>query len=366
MTRFLFLDGLRGWACVAVVILHTTKDGASRGIVERMLGIFYDGSFSVLLFFTISGFALASITEPDRVLRAVIARLPRLWLPTFVVLQLGWLIDSRVIKDFFLYPFLLLTQSFLMSPRPAPFLPEKDMHSWWLLTRFGQMWTMMPEIHGSLFVFFWTLVRHRIRFEWAALAGITVLFIISDYLVAFFILGFVFHTFWKLGSRNDIGLLSLAASVLAFYAPILIVSICPMPIECEELINQLFSVLRICFIFLAVRECEFVRRFLECRLSVFLGNISFSVYLCHNVVQCSLFDYAYARPTLVLERYAHASLTLTLSILFGAAFTPFERFLNRRIKDGVNYMLLPHFEGQRTESSALQQLSDPAGALVSV
>jgi len=110
-----------------------------------------DGSFSVLLFFTVSGFALSCIHEHN-LLKHALARFPRLFLPCLCFLQLGWLLDNRTLAGFFMFPYLLLSQWYLLSEKQAPFLPPVT--SFWLASRFGQTWTMLPELRGSFFLFF--------------------------------------------------------------------------------------------------------------------------------------------------------------------------------------------------------------------
>src|SRR5262245_18101207 len=92
--RFLFLDGLRGWAAVVVLFHHVFVDGlpANDVMADKTLWakiFLMNGTFAVCLFFVISGFSLSIRflqTGDERDLaRMAAGRYLRLALPIFVI-----------------------------------------------------------------------------------------------------------------------------------------------------------------------------------------------------------------------------------------------------------------------------------------
>src|SRR5271155_3597568 len=93
-TRFRFLDGLRGWAAVVVLLHHVFVDGlpANALMADRNLWakvFFLNGTLAVCVFFVISGFSL-SIRHLDRgdgraLARVASGRYLRLAVPIFAI-----------------------------------------------------------------------------------------------------------------------------------------------------------------------------------------------------------------------------------------------------------------------------------------
>ena len=93
-TRFRFLDGLRGWAAVVVLLHHLFVDGlpANSFMADRALWakvFFLNGTLAVSVFFVISGFSLSIRyleTGDGRALGRIAAgRYLRLALPIFAI-----------------------------------------------------------------------------------------------------------------------------------------------------------------------------------------------------------------------------------------------------------------------------------------
>src|SRR5262249_19664836 len=88
--RYVFLDGLRGWGAVAVLLFHYLvqvfpTDAETASVLRRI--IFLNGSMAVWVFFVVSGFSL-SIGYVERrdaraLARLAIGRYPRLAIPVF-------------------------------------------------------------------------------------------------------------------------------------------------------------------------------------------------------------------------------------------------------------------------------------------
>lgn len=63
-----------------------------------------------------------------------------------------------------------------------------------------------------------------------------------------------------------------------------------------------------------------LRAFLESGPSLYLGKLSFTMYIYHNIAQYVLFDYVYSSQTDALRGVQHALATLALSVAFGLLF----------------------------------------------
>jgi peptidoglycan/LPS O-acetylase OafA/YrhL len=107
-SRLRYLDGLRGWAAVAVVIFHSSWELFGR--VVPMLSskrlLFNDGLLAVYLFFVISGFVLSnqylSSQNMERLRATAVGRYIRLTIPiaaasflSFILLKCGVMLNHE-------------------------------------------------------------------------------------------------------------------------------------------------------------------------------------------------------------------------------------------------------------------------------
>ena len=73
--RLRYLDGLRGWAAVSVVVFHSSWEmlgGIEPSLRSVRLVLINDGPFAVIIFFVLSGFALSTgytHTRQDKIVR---------------------------------------------------------------------------------------------------------------------------------------------------------------------------------------------------------------------------------------------------------------------------------------------------------
>jgi peptidoglycan/LPS O-acetylase OafA/YrhL len=100
-TRFRFLDALRGWAAIVVLLHHIFIDGlpANSFMADRIFWtkvFFMNGTFAVCLFFVISGFSLSISylrTGDERGLaRMAAGRYLRLALPIFAICAITYVL----------------------------------------------------------------------------------------------------------------------------------------------------------------------------------------------------------------------------------------------------------------------------------
>ena len=146
-TRFEYLDGLRGFASVAVCLWHNFLaffPGAvslnvplhpplENNLYRSPLGVFFAGDFAVFIFFAISGFVLSikhfRINDPDALKRSFLKRYVRLMPPAFVTIFLAYL---------------LLSFGFAANQTAG-----ERLHSWWLKLNWN-------DVNVSFFHMLWS------------------------------------------------------------------------------------------------------------------------------------------------------------------------------------------------------------------
>ncbi|WP_284325103.1 acyltransferase family protein [Cypionkella aquatica] len=165
------LEGLRGYACVIVVLHHFAlgflpglKANMSDGVVAYTFGWLLNGTAAVYVFFVLSGFVLTlkfyQTTDPRILLMAAVKRLPRLWPAAAYGVLLGYLAlvlqlngngaAAAISGSDWLAQFAYSDQSH------APSLVRAAKESVRMFLKFRtlqfntNLWTMVAEFYGSL------------------------------------------------------------------------------------------------------------------------------------------------------------------------------------------------------------------------
>jgi peptidoglycan/LPS O-acetylase OafA/YrhL len=328
--RFRFLDGLRGWAAVVVLLHHIFVDGlpanafmADRGLWAKVF--FLNGTLAVCVFFVISGFSLSIryLHDGDGSALARIAsgRYLRLALPIFAICTIT-------------YGLLALGMIPPAAQRPAPldvfltFAPSiGQLLSFSLLKVFlaysgaetydPPLWTMTYEFFGSFMVFALAACVRPAQLRTWLLAALFAALAVLQTFFALFVAGVLLADLFGLESRpavaNRIGAALCVAGLLLITLP-----------------NAWFGPVYIgggaCLTAGGI-FCAPVRRFFESRISGFLGWISFPLYLVQAAV-----IYALAPRGLALlaslgfapetQRWITDAAILPVAILCAVAFTP--------------------------------------------
>src|SRR5580698_1668506 len=94
--RLTFLDGIRGWGAVIVLLHHIKFSGMSVFGSSAWFSFITDGHFAVYVFYVLSGFALTIkfVEKPEAysVAQAVAARYFRLVIPIFVTSFIAYML----------------------------------------------------------------------------------------------------------------------------------------------------------------------------------------------------------------------------------------------------------------------------------
>lgn len=282
-----FLDGIRGWGAMVVLLFHLFVDGLpvtyeSTLLLELMF--FFNGTLAVWVFFIVSGFSLSigftRTHDRSALLRTACGRYLRLALPILafsllmtLMMHLGWVppVADRPSRY----------QIFLLTP---PSLTDALSFSSWRVffdyrdetSILPPLWTMPIELFGSFCVlglcFF--AGTHRLKPVIYTLAAI-VTAAVDLYFTAFMI-GLAFGEIYELQRSRSLRIPSWA-SLGAWVLGVILASKLP---EAGKSLYLVVSTL----LFFGMAFSSPIRRWFETPLSKFFGRISFTLYLLHPIL----------------------------------------------------------------------------------
>jgi peptidoglycan/LPS O-acetylase OafA/YrhL len=332
-TRLRFLDGLRGWAAMVVLLHHVFIDGlpANALMADRSLWakvFFLNGTLAVSVFFVISGFSLSirylETGNGSALGRIAAGRYLRLALPIFAICAITYaLLLSGLIPP--------------AAQRPAPldqflaFTPTIErllnFSLWKVFVAYSgaetydpPLWTMTYEFFGSFMVFAVVASLRPSRLRTVMLAVLFAALAALQTYFALFVAGILIADLFPLigpATANRAGAALCLAGLLLILLP-----------------NAWFGPVYVggatCLTAGAV-FCAPVRRFFETRVSSFLGWISFPLYLVQAAV-----IYALAPRGLdllasfgcapQLQRWLLGIALLPIAIVCAIAFCPINDF----------------------------------------
>jgi peptidoglycan/LPS O-acetylase OafA/YrhL len=339
--RFRFLDGLRGWAAVVVLLHHVFIDGlpANGLMADRTLWakvFFLNGTLAVCVFFVISGFSLSIryfVSGDGRALGRIAAgRYLRLAIPIFAICAIT-------------HGLLVLGIIPPAAERPAPldlflaFTPSvEQLLSFSLVKVFAAyagtasydppLWTMPYEFYGSFMVFAIVAGLRRSQERTLLLGVLFVALAALQTYFALFVAGILIADLFPLvapsAPANRAGAALCVGGLLLLLLP-------------STWFGMVYVGGASCLTAGAV-FCAPVRRFFENRLSHFLGWISFPLYLVQAAIIYALaprgLDFLASlgfEPQ--LQRWIVGIALLPIAILCAVAFCPINDFaviLSRR------------------------------------
>lgn len=286
--KLLQLEAVRGIASVVVVFHHFALAFAPK---LKTIPLLFDGESAVLIFFMLSGFVLTKRFFEQgggRIGTAAIKRLPRLWLPVccsilfgYAILASGstWHIQAgELVKSDYLSQFAwagfpahfraslpdALVQSLLVF-----YLPN---HNWYN----SNLWTMQPEMLGSLFCFAYAWFATKFKNPKSGLMLLLAILLgrfisiywIMPFAIGIFLAQFYSHRSVKIGTPT--GLIMLAVAGICLSAG-------HYPVR-----NMGAAILII-----TALSSPGIASALSGRLGALLGEFSFPLYLTHALVLCS-------------------------------------------------------------------------------
>ncbi|MDQ0645216.1 acyltransferase family protein [Microbacterium murale] len=307
-SRITGLDGLRGFASLAVVLYHLSliaRPGLSEAtwawLTQSPLKLLFPGTESVLVFFALSGLVVAlPALRPDfEWTRYYPSRLMRLYLPVFGALIFASILIIAIPRDALSMPSeTWLRDAQATSVTPISFLAEASL----LPSSFdidNVLWSLRWELFFSLLLplFVWLAIRFRRASPYlaviAASATVAGRIFEIDALVYFpvFLLGTIIAInldgIRAFGQRVRTRMLWPAVAVLS--ATLLIASWLARPFvdsSSELAADALWGLAGVgaTLIVLLVIVWPVLRRACERPTALWLGKLSFSLYLVHAPV----------------------------------------------------------------------------------
>ncbi len=365
--KITYLDGLRGIAAVNVMIMHFfvalapamiygSKLPSHFGNLDLVfsstpLGLIGAGNFSVCIFFILSGFVLThkyfEMKDNSIIISSAVRRYIRLFIPIFAVVMLSYLLASAGLYRYYLETMTISAGSnyrgyWAFTPDILDALKQAFWGSFFVggKTVYNPvLWTMKIEFFGSMLVFAMALLFGQLRSRWTFYLAAALLFLNSNYLA--FIIGMLFADIfnsklpifktgnWKgneTGNKagNKTGNKAILSAILITG---LFLGSYPMsPVTSDSLYgfldNGLFRTPLVAYhiigagmIMYVLLSSQGLQKVFSSPGPVFLGKISYSLYLVHFPVissfTCALFLALY--PVLP---YGEAFLISCLSSLF--------------------------------------------------
>ena len=359
MKKFEYLESLRGLASLTVVFAHFivgfypalyyAKAGQTLGVntFEFMLSrtplnLLYNGSFSVAVFFVLSGYVLTYKFFKDSRHEVVLPPLAvkryfRLLLPvllsvglSYVVLRMGWYYhqptDALAEKNRWLVGLWNFTPDLWTMLREGFYgvLIKRE------VTYNLVLWTMNIELFGSLlvylFVYFFRNSPKRYIFYSVGIA----LFLRQHYLA--FILGMLLSDLsarkegWFHKSSNQAlfaVLLAIGLFMGSYPDEIPVKGTIYAFMDMEPWVRtRQYHILGAAFVMTALLKLPWLQSILSRKPLVLLGKLSFSLYLLHTIIMGSLANHLFALFTQHLSYLAAfvMTFTITLPVIFIASY----------------------------------------------
>lgn len=303
------IDGVRGWAAMCVLLLHVFQEMLGNLLPvlhNQWLSPLFSGGLAVNIFFVLSGDALSvsffanrmySVTSVDKLL---VRRYTRLVIPIFISCALVYLIrnfgadfhaDATVIirrqdwlGEFINFDFTLfglfrytLIDVFTNHTRANSYNPF--------------LWTMSIEMIGSMMVFMFCYLWQRLKNQNYVVFLIGLFLILLGSNLGLFLIGMWIGSLRSQGffksvnsSVSDLkwGYFPLVACAVVFISTVLTAGK-PVPRQ----INLIMS----CLFVFSVQLSSGLKSFFSNRLSRFLGEISFPLYLVHFPILISFMSW---------------------------------------------------------------------------
>lgn len=359
--KMLALEGIRGIAALVVIFDHLHLAffvGIDKVIASYLNAHFpfllskagqyfvtglHDGNFAVWVFWVMSAFVLSrkyfQLTKANRNLesaeyltRSVIKRYPRLFVPilasvlfAFVILSAGWMTNNDLgerlgthTSQGWLFTFYEFEPSLTQAVKSAV---------WDTFFNFNRdttyntvLWTMQPEFFGSVFLFGFLSLFGNKGMRWFAYPLILIVLYFKElHWLNAFLLGIVLCDLYV-----HTTIYSRLGQIFGKWWIQIISGISIMVLIGAPNYGQVFHlIIAAGLVALALSFSGFAKLF-SSRLSVYLGKISFSLYLVHVPILCSATGLIY-RITEAYIPYPSSAivtslLTIALSILTAHIF----------------------------------------------
>ncbi|AYK15889.1 MAG: acyltransferase family protein [Methanosarcina flavescens] len=323
-----YLDGLRGVAAINVMLMHffivllpamiySDRMPSHLGNLEKIftstpLGLIGAGNFSVCIFFVLSGYVLTQkyFKTKDRsiIISGAVRRYIRLFVPVFAATMLSFLLASTGMFHYFIEAVMISgNNNYANYWTFTPDLAEAIKQAAWGTFFAGDdtynpvLWTMSVEFYGSMLVFAMALFFGSLRARWTFYLAAVVLFLNTYYLA--FIIGMgladVFNgktSIFKTSNKVILSIVLASGLFLGSY-PVGTVTADSLYAFLDNGFFQTpkyaYHILGAGMLMYVLLNSQRMQKIFSSPVLVFLGKISYSLYLVHFLVistlTCALF-----------------------------------------------------------------------------
>ncbi len=354
-----YLDGLRGIAAINVMIMHfsillvpaiiySDRMPSHFGGLEQLfsstpLGLIGAGNFSVCIFFVLSGYVLTykyfRTKDKKIIISGAVRRYIRLFVPVFAAIILAFLLASTGVFHYYIETVMISgNNNYANYWTFTPDIVDAVKQAIWGSFFAGEdtynpvLWTMTIEFYGSMLVFAMALLFGVQRARWTFYLAAAVLFFNSYYFA--FVIGMVLaDTFnsktsmFKTDNKIILSILLISGLFLGSY---------PVGTVTNDslygfLNNGLFQTPKLTYhilgagmIMYVLLNSRWLQNIFSSSVPVFLGKISYSLYLIHFLVissfTCALFLFLHSvfqyGTAVFISCFLSVLLIIPLSYLF--------------------------------------------------
>lgn len=331
--KITYLDGLRGIAAVNVMIMHffivlapamiySNQTPSHLGNLELIfsstpLGLIGAGNFSVCIFFVLSGYVLTQkyfrIRDKNLIISGAVRRYIRLLIPVLAAVILSFLLSSAGLFRYYAETVIISASNnpanywiyyWTFTPNIVDAIKQVMWESFFVggdLNYDPVLWTMTIEFYGSMLVFTMALLFGQRRNRWTFYLAAAVAFFNSYYLA--FIIGMaladVFTNKTPVFKTSNKIILSIILFVGLFLGSYPVSTVINDSLY-GFLNNGFFQTPKMIYhitgagmIIFVLSNSQWLQKAFSSPVPVFLGKISYSLYLVHFLVissfTCALF-----------------------------------------------------------------------------
>jgi peptidoglycan/LPS O-acetylase OafA/YrhL len=330
--KITYLDGLRGIAAVNVMIMHffivflpamiySDRMPSHLGNFEQVfsntpLGLIGAGNFSVCIFFILSGYVLTQkyfkTKDKNIIISSAVRRYIRLFIPVLAAILLSYLMASAGVFHYYIETVTISGNNnyagyWIFTPNIADAIKQ----ALWGTFFAGEdtynpvLWTMTIEFYGSMLVFAMAFLFGQQRARWTFYLAAAVFFFNSYYLA--FIIGMGLAdtlnskiSIFKTGNKIVLGIILISGLFIGSYP----VGTVTNDSLYSFLNNGIFQTPKLTYhilgagmILYVLLNSQWLQNIFSSQLLIFLGKISYSLYLIHFLVissfTCALFLFLY-------------------------------------------------------------------------
>lgn len=352
MKKINFFEGVRGIAAFIVVISHFIQvfypalydlnpelvhNEFEKSIPQTPLNIFYNGNFAVCIFFVLSGFVLSYkyVVKKNKedLVEGAVKRYFRLAIPVTVSVIFAYLLLKFNLYYFGYSTYITkstMTDFYAMEPSILNAFREALFGSFFYneFSHNAVLWTMYYELIGSFIVFSFLALFGNVKKRYIFYIILFVLFW-NSYFIAFVLGMSLCDAYYNLNDKFISIFKNKLVSAILFIIGIYLASfpyvdskgtIYEFIVIPSLNINyfMMAHILGAFLILIAILGSNLLQRIFEFKPFLYLGNISFSLYLTHFIIINSLSCYIFLK---MYEKGISYNYSFLISFFISLIFT---------------------------------------------